>query len=214
MAHPQPDIGALRLLGGRLCIDFVNTVEDRAGDEPEEILTSYRNLARWAGRAGLLSDGEVARLVKLADEDEREASAVLDRALEFREALHRVLLAIARQGEPDSEDLETVRSVYQQAIAGGALTFDGGQFDWDMRPSTPRLDQMLWPVALSAIELLTEGDLRRVKVCANPDGCGWLFYDNSKNASRRWCSMEGCGSQVKMRRLYARRKAQAPASGG
>jgi predicted RNA-binding Zn ribbon-like protein len=46
-----------------------------------------------------------------------------------------------------------------------------------------------------------------VKVCANPHGCGWLFYDSSKNGSRRWCSMEGCGSSIKNRRQYARRKA-------
>lgn len=47
-----------------------------------------------------------------------------------------------------------------------------------------------------ALELLTDGDLTRVREC--PD-------------SRRWCSMEGCGSRAKMRRYYARSK-QAGAS--
>jgi predicted RNA-binding Zn ribbon-like protein len=59
----------------------------------------------------------------------------------------------------------------------------------------------------SAVELLTTGDLRRIKVCENPYGCGWLFYDGSKNGSRRWCSMEECGGQSKARRQTARRRA-------
>jgi predicted RNA-binding Zn ribbon-like protein len=62
-------------------------------------------------------------------------------------------------------------------------------------------------VARSAEELLLSGDPRRAKECPGPDGgCGWLFYDESKNASRRWCSMEGCGSQAKMRRYRSRRR--------
>ncbi len=36
----QHSFDGLRLLGGRLCIDFVNTVEDRAGERPEDFLTS------------------------------------------------------------------------------------------------------------------------------------------------------------------------------
>ncbi|MGH3132366.1 MAG: CGNR zinc finger domain-containing protein [Gaiellaceae bacterium] len=46
----------------------------------------------------------------------------------------------------------------------------------------------------------------RVKECPGAGDCGWLFYDTSRNGTRRWCSMEGCGSRVKMRRQYARRR--------
>jgi predicted RNA-binding Zn ribbon-like protein len=64
---------------------------------------------------------------------------------------------------------------------------------------------VLWPVAHSAIELLISGPLGRVKGCA---GCNWLFVDESKNRSRRWCSMEECGTHAKMRRYVARRAAK------
>ena len=85
-----------------------------------------------------------------------------------------------------------------------------GRFDWDWQVDRDRitLDAPLWPIAFSAVELLTGREQDRIKVCANPDGCGWLFYDGSKNGSRRWCSMEGCGSKVKMRRQYAKRRAR------
>jgi predicted RNA-binding Zn ribbon-like protein len=52
---------------------------------------------------------------------------------------------------------------------------------------------------------LTSGPLGRVKGCA---GCNWLFVDESKNKSRRWCSMEECGTHAKMRRYVARRAAK------
>ena len=55
----------------------------------------------------------------------------------------------------------------------------------------------------SARELLTTDRLRRVRQCPAHD-CGWLFLDTSKNGSRRWCRMDGCGAKAKMRRYRAR----------
>jgi predicted RNA-binding Zn ribbon-like protein len=201
------------LLGGRLCLDFVNTVEDRAGRTPEEVLTSYPTLVRWGRQAGLLSDADAARLLELAAADETAARAALEDALELRDALHRVFLAIATRQVPAATDLAYVQRAYAHAIAAARLRPADGCFGWDWRPDDPRLDQLLWPVVASAIDLLTTGEPRRIKVCANPHGCGWLFYDGSKNASRRWCSMEGCGSQFKMRRQYAKRRAAAGPAG-
>jgi len=45
----------------------------------------------------------------------------------------------------------------------------------------------------------------RIKLCAGED-CGWLFYDASRNLTRRWCSMADCGNLAKARRHYARRR--------
>jgi predicted RNA-binding Zn ribbon-like protein len=64
---------------------------------------------------------------------------------------------------------------------------------------------MLWPIVRSAAELLTSEDLGRVRRCGR-EGCDWLFVDSSKNRSRRWCSMEMCGSRVKSRRYYYRKR--------
>ena len=64
-------------------------------------------------------------------------------------------------------------------------------------------------VARAAYDLLTGDHLARVKVCA---GCHWLFLDRSKNGSRRWCSMEDCGTSAKMRRYVARRAARRASS--
>ena len=57
-------------------------------------------------------------------------------------------------------------------------------------------------------DLLTRTDLSRLKVCPQADGgCGWFFLDQSRNSSRRWCTMDDCGTHAKSRRLTAKRRA-------
>jgi predicted RNA-binding Zn ribbon-like protein len=204
----------LRLLGGWLCLDFVNSIENRAGHLPEDFLTSYPDFVRWGAHAGLVTDATAARLIARAAMDEPAAREALHRALALRAALHRLFLAIATRQRPDPADLECLRRDFADATSGATLVPEDQRFTWEWRPDEQRLDHLLWPVARSAVELLTTGDLRRIKLCENPYGCGWLFYDGSKNGSRRWCSMEGCGSQVKMRRQYAKRRASTAVSSG
>jgi predicted RNA-binding Zn ribbon-like protein len=52
-------------------------------------------------------------------------------------------------------------------------------------------------IATSAARLMSEG--RAVKVCANPN-CSWMFVDESRPRTRRWCNAGVCGSLVNVRR--------------
>jgi predicted RNA-binding Zn ribbon-like protein len=58
-------------------------------------------------------------------------------------------------------------------------------------------------VAASAAELLAEGEPARLRVCAN-SACSWMFYDETRNSSRRWCEGAICGNLIKVRRFRAR----------
>ena len=71
-------------------------------------------------------------------------------------------------------------------------------------PNTDDLSSVLHPIAAAAAELLTSDQLSRIKRCAR---CPWLFLDNSKNHSRRWCDMNDCGRAQKIERYLARRAA-------
>ena len=42
------------------------------------------------------------------------------------------------------------------------------------------------------------GEWPRIKVCGSPD-CRWAFVDGTRNRSRRWCDMAGCGNRAKNR---------------
>lgn len=73
-------------------------------------------------------------------------------------------------------------------------------------PTGGGIDAILAEIAASFAELLANGDPDRIKICENPD-CKWMFYDRSRNRSRRWCEgPTGCGNLLKVRRHRERRK--------
>ncbi len=202
-----PDhISALRAVGGNLALDFANTAEGAAGGEIEpEHLLGYEDLVFWGHHAGLLSGEEGERLLRKCEERPAEADAVYARALEFRGHLYELFRAVAQGENPPEESVEVLRRFECGALSHAKLAPSGGDgFAWKWAVGE-ELAGILWPVAHSATELLTSGPLERVKGCA---GCRWLFVDESRNKSRRWCTMEDCGTQEKMRRYVARRAAR------
>src|SRR5262249_455999 len=108
---------------------------------------------------------------------------------------------------PSSDDLDILQANYVNALQQARLvsTDSGYQWNWEISDA---LDSVIWPVARSTVDLLLSPEISRVKECANTTGCGWRFLHRSKNGSRRWCSMDDCGSRDKMRRQYARRRAE------
>ena len=198
----------LNLLGGRLCLDFVNTVDPRVGENRQDYLSSYAAYLAWGVHVGVLTGEQAQQLHQEAAERPAEAGAVVDAAVTLREALYR-LFATASEGDaPAAADLSILNDALSAALARLRVVPVDDGFDWDWEEDPHALDRVLWPVARSAAELLTSGEIRRVRECP-AERCGWLFLDLTKNHSRRWCSMEGCGSRAKARRYYQRRKGGA-----
>jgi predicted RNA-binding Zn ribbon-like protein len=184
-----------RLVGGALCLDFVNSVDPRAGAERQDYLGDYDELLRWASHAGAVRPGEAKRLQRLSD------ARVWRRAIAFREALYPLLRAVAEGGGPDPRQLAALEPELAGARARLALAVAPDGRVAEGLPEDPALP--LWRVALSARDLLLALPESRLRVCAG-DHCGWLFLDASRAGRRRWCSMAGCGNRAKARRHYAR----------
>jgi predicted RNA-binding Zn ribbon-like protein len=64
---------------------------------------------------------------------------------------------------------------------------------------------LLIPLVESATDSLVRGELGNVRRCAAP-GCDRVFFDASKNGSRRWCAMGMCGNRAKASRFRERRR--------
>jgi predicted RNA-binding Zn ribbon-like protein len=146
----------------------------------------------------------VAALLAGAVQHPDAAQHVFERAISLREMFYRVFSSSAAGKPPAAGDLEALRSEYRTVMAAAHLVYTPDGFSWRWPDTDDALDQMLWPLVRSAIDLLTAPELRRVKVCPGLGDCGWLFLDSSKSGQRRWCSMESCGSRSKMRRYYSR----------
>lgn len=189
----------MKLVGGRLCLDFVNTVSGRATTRSDK-LHNYSDLLAWSEHAGLVPAATVRRLVRQAQS--LEAAQVLQRAVKLREAIYRLCRAVMDGQAPRAADLSLLNAELTHAQQHERLTFAEQQFVWRWNASVA-LDQMLWPLVWSAAELLTTGDLTRLHECRGED-CGWLFEDTSRNGTRQWCVMEVCGNLAKVRRFRAR----------
>lgn len=193
------------LSGGLLCLDFVNTLGDRA-DEPEEHLGDYGDLLDFARQAGAMPGTEVEELAAEAGTDPSHASDVTAHAVRFREVLYRVFRAVAVGESPDDGDLERLNEVLVEGLAKARLVREGGAYRWSWAGDCSCLERPLWQVAHSAADLLASNELDRVRVC-DADTCEWLFLDESRNRSRRWCDMSTCGNRAKARRHYERVRA-------
>src|SRR5438034_7641134 len=81
------------LSGGRLCLDFANTVSNRGSDAPADHLGSYGDFAAWAGQSGAAPPAIARELARQAAAHPAAARSALAHAIALREALYRILAA-------------------------------------------------------------------------------------------------------------------------
>lgn len=186
--------------GGHLSLDFANTADWHASDQPEERLISYQAVVDWGVVAELIQREQAGgyRQFSAATADEAHRRALL-----LREVVYRIFAAIAHEREPAADDVELLCLFLQVAMTHAELV-PGRPYQWTWTAEDQELAAVLGPVAQSAVDLLRSEHLERVGQCADDRGCGWLFFDSSRNRSRRWCSMESCGNRAKARRHYQR----------
>ncbi len=205
-------VGDVELVGGNPALDFVDTMGGLQGEAPkdeDEFLRSYEDLVVFGVKMGTLSERAAGRLRRLARKRPDEADEVLAEARRRRDLVERVFRPVSEGSPPPAPALAELRDFAADAIARGELVAaDGGGFAWSWERHEG-LDAPLWPVAHAALELITDGPLDRIKTCGR---CRWLFLDTTKNHSRRWCSTEGCGTDVKKERYVARRRARRAGS--
>jgi predicted RNA-binding Zn ribbon-like protein len=180
----------IKLLGGTLCLEFVNSADWTDAGEPfDDALSEPDALVRWGRRLGVLASGEAVA---------HELAAA--RAL--RPRLRTLLIAAAHGESPPHEAAAALLTAYAEATAAAQLSL-AYALDWP--DEDPR--KVRFAVVADVIALLADAErLARVHLCPGRD-CGWLFLDTS--GRQKWCSMATCGSRAKMRAMYARRKEHA-----
>ena len=195
----------VKFIGGRLCLDFVNTVggRDPAGGTIRDKLAGYEDLLAWSVLAGA-DRRRAGVLARLAFREASAADSVFQRAVRLREALYRIFKCGLEGRRPAPAEADLLRDELSIARAQQRLSTHGGRFRWTFAERRQALDSILWPVPLSAAELLTSGDLLRLRQCGGAE-CGWLFLDTSRNHRRQWCDMRDCGNRAKVRRFREKR---------
>jgi predicted RNA-binding Zn ribbon-like protein len=175
------DVRDFVLLAGRPALDLCNT--QLCGHER---LNTTDDLSHWFVAAGL------------ADHPPRIAPRELDAVRVLREELRGALLG--------SDGPRVAR------IAAGWLDDAPGRLCVEPETLQPRFTPgdrtcscLMVAAVLDALDLVRDSP-GRVRECADPS-CPVMFVDTSRNGSRRWCSMEGCGARAKASTYYRRHRA-------
>jgi predicted RNA-binding Zn ribbon-like protein len=202
MSEYNTHAGNLRLIGGRLCLDFVNTANNHSRADMKEHLVDYAALIAWAQHAKLLGSADARQLAAEARGRPAAAADALRHARELRNALYQLFSTVAAGQQIAPTDLAPFNAALVRLPQPAQLAATLGGPDWNWG-AVDHLERAIWPVIWSAAELLTSPKRALVRECAGHE-CTWLFLDTSRNRSRRWCSMEDCGNRAKAQRHYVR----------
>ncbi|WP_371617030.1 CGNR zinc finger domain-containing protein [Streptomyces sp. NBC_00454] len=183
MAIPDPR----PLAGEPLSIDLLNTrwIEN---ESLHDLLETPDGLEVW------LESDIAAR--ELTGHEVRADRETLDALLAARSAL-----AALVDSPADPAGLKALNAVLAHGWVRHGIDGDGPvqRVEVDGAPWLPA-----WLAADNYLQLLRDR-AERIRPCANPE-CILHFYDTSKNGTRRWCSMSGCGNRAKASRHYARHR--------
>jgi predicted RNA-binding Zn ribbon-like protein len=199
------EIADIPLIGGHPALDFLNALEERATPAEVNYLPGYDPLLRWSTRAGLLSERTQRALLRMQSEHPGKARKVWAAAMDLRRALDAIFRTLAKGKPPPEDALRALNATLAEAHAHRRLQPQaGGALAW--RWAAEALEIPAWEIALATAALLTDaGRCARIRICGNP-ACDWMFLDESRTGQRRWCRMNVCGNEAKVRRFRERQR--------
>src|SRR6478609_5591919 len=136
---------AFDLSGGALCLDFANTVDGRPDPVPNDLLGSYSELLAFARQSHALSEQWLERLLAEAECQPAAAEAAHARAIDVREAIYRLFLALADGQSVATSDLDALNRALSEALAHARVDrVADDRFDWGWIDDPISLDAPLW----------------------------------------------------------------------
>lgn len=197
---------------GDASLDFVNTRWNRLTPEPTETFQQADDVLNWLQFKGII-DERTHRLWRgRLRQSTTTARRLFGNAISLREALYRVFWSVAHRRRPRPADIAVVNRVLAAGRLLPVLSVDRSRgLSVVYRPDIRGARSLVAPVAAAAAGILSDAVSARLRHCLNVE-CAAVFFDRTKNRSRRWCHMTVCGSVFKMRRhrKRARRSYRLP----
>jgi predicted RNA-binding Zn ribbon-like protein len=189
--------GTYKLIGEEICFDFVNTISWPETEREHDWLHSAENFIKWASSTGIINKRQA---LKMQSQSNAALNQQMKEVFSIRKELYLILTAFAFEKKTDASVIRKLDILFHKIVKTRHIDTGNCEWVWD-EPAT--LPEVLNPVIWNAVYVITELDHSRIKHC---DTCNWLFYDKTKNKSRRWCDMDDCGSRDKALRYYHRKK--------
>ena len=201
--HFEGRPGTLSLVAGKLALDFANTESGRGGAEHLDHLQTAGDLIAWAAHAKIIGKKDAALARRMIKNQNKLARHLVMRGRSLRDTIYQINSNVVAGTPPTKKLLHNLTAAHAEVLATATLTPQGDNYGWAWHPKAELTAAILGPITRSALNLLVEADLSRIKQCRG-NHCGWLFFDNTKNRSRQWCDMSVCGNRAKASALRAR----------
>ncbi|WP_446898430.1 CGNR zinc finger domain-containing protein [Clostridium sp. LBM24168] len=124
---------------------------------------------------------------------------MINKLSELRDFLSYIINKLYIKKTLNLEDINKINQYLKISSSYKVLKKDKGKFYLETVPVEPHLDLVIFKIISSFVELITKYDIDRIKLCQNPD-CKWIFYDESRNHTRKWCD-NTCATLIKVRRF-------------
>ena len=183
-------------LSGVLALDLVNT-EVVVRGKRRDLFATPEDVADWWQEA--LTHYPNEEKVKSDTSAIVWSAQLLERIKRIRAAIRTLCTNLVEQRSFDGEALTTLNTI----LAMGYPTLDaasGQEMFAVYRTSEDGQEAILLPIALSALHLFTQSEKHRLHTCKN-ERCILFFYDTTKSATRRWCSLD-CMNRARSLQQY------------
>lgn len=194
-------------IGNNLCLDFINTEKRREG-ALLDLLPDFEYLIAWLLEAKVLDPAGAEKALQQWNQ-RAEGETLLEEALGFRAELRGMTEAIIKGKKVPQTAIDSINGILSHQAGHIELKRIRGGFKKGFQMDFSEPIRLLLPMAEAACDLLCYGDLSLIKKCEN-SACILFFYDTTKNHSRRWCSMKGCGNRIKVAAYYRRLRETPP----
>jgi predicted RNA-binding Zn ribbon-like protein len=174
-----------------LCLDFINS--------------EFRDFrGRWTRDDLQQPDWLEQFLSKWQLQIASPASAPLAELIALRSLLQHMTETLA-DGQLSDQDQAELNAILLKAPLQRQFMHTPAGYQLVLEPLQKNWDWVMAEIAASFAHMLASHDTRRLKICANPN-CRWIFYDDSKSRTRRYCTPDKCANLLKVRRFRARHK--------
>ena len=183
-------------VGNHPGLDLFNTAAADDNGEPVELLDGFDALASWLGEAQLVTPTDVRTVPA------RQRPQLLRWTRRLRDAGRQVVDRDEARAA-DDRGLDAIVAEVPVRLAHSGVSGS----NTPVEAAAPH-DRIRLALALAVLDA-TRLDRSRVRRCGR-QGCVLLFFDTSKNSTRRWCDMAVCGNRVKAAAHYERHRPDAP----
>ena len=189
-------------IGNHLALDFINT-EIIVKGERTDLLEDFSTLLSWQVEAGVLTPPQ-SDSIRTALTYE-EGTLWLERAKILRTDLRTLAERLATRKPIPESVIKSVNGSLSQRPGYLQLVKTKEGFEQRFHSIVDAHKGLMAPIAEAASKLLCNATPTLIKKCAN-DACILYFYDNSKNHTRTWCSMQLCGNRMKVASFLERQR--------